>query len=119
MKLLKPLALGGALALAASIGASQLRRTTLHDARLTSVTPGEPPIAHVALDYGPGPRPQAVIVDVFCAEGTGSATIDGIGRFFEIPLISSDDTRRQIQVTILDRRLSQVQERIHSFHVAS
>lgn len=115
MKLLRPLAIGAALALAATISVTQLRRTRLHDARLTSVTPGHPPIAHVALDYGPGARPQAVIVDVFCAEGTGSATIDGIGRFLEIPLISSDDTRRQLQVTILDRQLGQLQERTYTF----
>lgn len=115
MKLLRPLAVGSALALAAMISASQLRRSSLHDARLTAVTPGDPPIAHVALDYGPGSRPQAVIVDVFCAEGSGSATIDGIGRFLEIPLISSDDTRRQLQVTILDQRFGQLQERTYIF----
>lgn len=117
MNKFRPLAFGAAIALAATISATQLRRTILHDARVTAVTPGEPAIAHVALDYGPGPRPQAVIIDVFCAEGVGSATIDGIGRFIDIPLINTVNERRLIQVTILDRRLGRVQERVYSFNL--
>jgi hypothetical protein len=103
--------------LAALLGAAALafRPARLLGARVTAVTPGSPPVASVALAYGPGLAPSSVIVDVLDSDGNGgSATIGGAQLFLEIPLSGALRSRRRVTATatylLLGRPLTVVRE---------
>ena len=70
----------------------QSRPVALHDARVTAVTPGNPPLAHVAILYASGARPVSTIISVESATCTGSATIAGITMYVDIPLVGTPTT---------------------------
>jgi hypothetical protein len=83
---LRPLALG---ALAATVLGLlwRARPAPIASARVTAVTPGSPPVAHVALSYAPGARPVSVIIDVAGQGCAGSATLDGLTLYADLPLV--------------------------------
>ncbi|NWG20994.1 MAG: hypothetical protein HXY39_11820 [Chloroflexi bacterium] len=69
---------------AAIVGARPAR---LRSARVTCLSGSNPPCASIALTYGPGARPQCVVIDVSGAHGaTGSATVGSDQEFIEVPL---------------------------------
>lgn len=77
--LLSTLAIGGALFVE--------RPARIRDAQVTDVSGTTPPIAHIALTYGPGKAPISLIIDIYCADGSGgSATITNQQRFVEVPI---------------------------------
>jgi hypothetical protein len=92
------------LALLAGAAALAFRPARLLAARVTAITPGSPPLANIALAYGPGLAPASVIVDVLDRAGNGgSATVDGAQLFLELPLSSalSGDPRITTTATYL------------------
>lgn len=88
----------GALVLLGVV-ARRVRPARLRDAGLISVTPGTPPVARLALEYGPGARPVSVIVDIEGANGRGSATVNGTERLVEVPLVGAAGGEYRIVVT--------------------
>lgn len=76
--------------LLAAVAALAFRPARLLAARVTTIVPGSPPVASVALTYGPGMAPASVIVDVLDRDGHGgSATVPGAQLFLEVPLIGA------------------------------
>ncbi len=72
-------------ALLAVVATRLLRPARLLDAKVTTITPGSPAAASVALSYGPGMLPISVVVDVLDRAGHGgSATIAGTQLFLEL-----------------------------------
>lgn len=92
------LLLGGLLTVVAG-GITLLRPAKVRNAKVTTVSPGNSPIASVALMYGAGVRPTSLIVDIFLQNGDGSATIGGDQLFVDIPLIGSSNMHRYLVTT--------------------
>ncbi len=72
-------------------------------ARVTAVSPGSPPVAHVAVSYAAGARPVSTIVHVQSADCTGSATIAGITMYVDIPLIGIPSSPLVVDTTAIYR----------------
>ena len=86
----------------------------LQHARVTAISPGDPPIAHVAVSYAPGARPVSLVVNILGASCTGSVTITGITMFADIPLIGAPVARLTIGTTAIYRsfgRMLSVEQR--------
>jgi hypothetical protein len=103
------------LALLAGAAAMAFRPARLIVARVTAITPGSPPLASIALAYGPGLAPASLIVDVLDRGGNGgSATIAGAQLFLELPLSGPLTTDHRITTTatylLLGRPLTVVRE---------
>jgi hypothetical protein len=75
------------------------RPAALERIRITSITPGDPPVAHVAIAYGSGARPISMIIEIQSPHATGSATVNGITLFATIPLDGSPDGPFELQAT--------------------
>jgi hypothetical protein len=96
---------GGALALLGVI-VRQAIPARLLDARVTSMSPGHPPIANVVLRYGAGADPSYVIVDVVGPNGScSSATVEGRRLFLEVPLVAALSAGCQVDTTATYRVL--------------
>jgi hypothetical protein len=92
-----------------------VRPARLTSARVTAITPGDPPSASVALTYSVGAMPAHVIVDVADeARNGGSATVDGDQMFIDIPLIGAPLGSYRVTATatylVLGRPLTVVRE---------
>lgn len=83
----KLLALG---LLGAALGAAAWRMRPIAPAaaQVTALAPGAPPVAHVALAYGPGMLPVHVVIDLIDREGrvVGSLTAPGGRLLLEAPV---------------------------------
>src|SRR5689334_1274353 len=98
---------GGTLGLLAGALAYLARPAALKSASITATTPGNPPTASVALDYGGGALPAHVIVDLRDgANNGGSATVDGKQLFLEVPLAGTLGDGCSVTVTASYRLLS-------------
>lgn len=75
------------------------RPARLERVQITAITPGDPPVAHLAIAYGPGARPICTIIEIQSPHATGSATVNGITLFAAIPLDGSPDGPFAIQAT--------------------
>ena len=78
---------------------ARLHPAKISSAKVTSVSPSNPPIANIALLYNTGARPVSVIVDIFLEHGCGSATIGGDQLFVDIPLVRSPSIHRHLVTT--------------------
>jgi len=107
---------GSALALLASGLVRWLRPAFLLGAKVTAVTPGDPPIASIALTYGAGLAPASVIVDLRNRDGSGgSATVEGRQMFLEVPLIGATDADYRITTTATYRVLGRPRTVLREF----
>ena len=107
---------GGALGLLASGLVRWLRPAFLLGAKVTAVTPGEPPTASVALTYGAGLAPASVIVDLRNRDGSGgSATVEGRQIFLEVPLAGATDADYHIVTTATYRVLGRPRTVVREF----
>lgn len=86
------------------------RPAKLERIRITSITPGDPPVAHVAIVYGSGARPISTIIEIQSPHATGSATVNGITLFAAIPLDGSPDGPFEVQATAYYRPYGFTQE---------
>ena len=78
-------------------------------ARVTAITPGDPPAASVALSYGVGAMPARLIVDLADNTGSaGSATVDGDRRFLDVLLSGAPSRAYKITVTATYRVLGRL-----------
>ena len=94
------------LALLAGMVARWVRPAPLTLARVTAITPGDPPAASVALTYGIGAMPARLIIDVADdAGGGGSATVDGAQLFLDVPLIGPPSHEYRVTATVTYRVL--------------
>lgn len=100
--------LSGAIALA--------RPARLLAARVTAVTPGDPPTASVGLTYGRGVPPATLIVDVYGSDGSGgSATIDGRQLFAEVPIAGTLSGEYHVTTTAAYRVLGVLRTSVREF----
>ena len=107
---------GSALALLASGLVRWLRPAFLLGAKVTAVTPGDPPIASIALTYGAGLAPASVIVDLRNRDGSGgSATVEGRQMFLEVPLAGATDADYRITTTATYRVLGRPRTVLREF----
>ena len=107
---------GSVLALLASGLVRWLRPALLLGAKVTAVTPGEPPTASVALTYGAGLAPASVIVDLRNRDGSrSSATVEGRQVFLEVPLAGATDADYQIMTTATYRVLGRPRTVVREF----
>jgi hypothetical protein len=85
MNLLKLTALG---ALAGAIGWAivQSRPAGVASARVTTITLGNPSVAHLALTYHMGGRPISQILTLTSGAATGSTTLNGLALYADVPL---------------------------------
>jgi hypothetical protein len=97
MKRLQWIALGTTLT-AIGVAAIAARPARLATLRVSAITPGSPPIAHVALTYQPGSRPVSLIIDITNARGSGSITLNGQVLYCAVPL-STIRTEQQFIAT--------------------
>jgi hypothetical protein len=106
MRLHKSNLVGVGLAAVIGFGLWRMRPARIHSARITDITPGAPPFAHITLAYGQGARPISVIVDV-CGQNSegGSAMLAGERQYVEIPLHGAVDGRYSLVVTATYRIL--------------
>jgi|HigsolmetaAR201D_1030396.scaffolds.fasta_scaffold04384_8 hypothetical protein len=78
-----------------------IRPARLIHANVSTITPGEPPIANVVLTYGSGALPISVVVDVVDQTGHGgSATVAGTQAFLEIPLNGTPSDTYRVTATV-------------------
>jgi hypothetical protein len=84
-RLLKPLALGTLAAVLAWL-IVRSRPAPIASARITAITPGAVPIAHLALRYHNGARPIGVTCSVRIGDATGSTTLNGMTLYADVPL---------------------------------
>jgi hypothetical protein len=107
---------GSVLALLASGLVRWLRPAFLLGAKVTAITPGDPPTASVALTYGAGLAPASVIVDVCNRDGSGgSATVEGRQIFLEVPLVGATDADYRIMTTATYRMLGRPRTVVREF----
>ncbi|HEY3230178.1 MAG TPA: hypothetical protein VGJ87_13230 [Roseiflexaceae bacterium] len=93
-----------------------LRPAILLSAKVTAVTPGDPPIASVALAYGAGLAPASVIVDLRDRDGSGgSATVEGQQMLLEVPLLGATDADYRIMTTVTYRVLGRPRTVVREF----
>jgi hypothetical protein len=106
----------GGLALLAGLVARWVRSAQLTSARVTTITPGAPPSANVALTYGTGAMPARMIVDVADAVGGGgSATVDGDQMFLDIPLTGAPSRNYRVTVTATYQVLGRLHTVVREF----
>jgi hypothetical protein len=107
---------GAALGILTGVLAYFTRPARLRSAGVTAVAPSTPPVASIALRYGHGLPPISVIVDVQGRGGNGgSATIDGLQRFVEIPIVGPPDDSYRVTATVTYQLLGRLWTRISEF----
>jgi hypothetical protein len=97
MNRLQWIALGTTLT-AIGVAAIAARPARLATLRVSAITPGSPPIAHVALTYQPGTRPSSLVIDITNDSGSGSITMNGQTLYCAVPL-STIRTEQQLIAT--------------------
>ena len=91
MRLLRGAAAGFVLGALGGLALHNLRPAPLLAAAVGAVS-ADPPLAHVALRYGAGLAPAAVVVEVLAGDAAlGSATISGSALFAEVRLSAVPD----------------------------
>jgi hypothetical protein len=104
MNRLQWIALGTTLA-AIGVAAIAARPARLATLRVSAITPGSPPIAHVALTYQPGTRPVSLIIDITNHSGSGSITLSGQTFYCAVPLSTIHTEQQQIATTAYYRTI--------------
>jgi hypothetical protein len=111
---------GAALGILTGVLAYFTRPARLRSASVTAVAPGTPPVASVALRYGHGLPPISVIVDIQGRGGNGgSATIDGLQRFVEIPIAGPPDDSYHVTATATYQLLGRLWTHITEFGIGN
>ena len=108
---------GAALGLLSGALALLMRPARLEAARVTGVQSGDPPLANVALRYGPGTPPQSVIVDIRGSAGAaGSVTIDGRQTAVAVPIAGAPDHIYRVTTTASYRFFGVLRTSVREFN---
>jgi hypothetical protein len=81
------------------------RPARLISARVSAISPGNPPIAHLNVNYAAGTLPVSMIAELGNPTAGGSVTLDGVTRYADIPLYGQPTQTFVVHTTAIYRRL--------------